>query len=379
MVNSLKEKLLQNIKNIYGWKTNRKIVVFSVDDYGNVRLDSKKARENMDHAGLKVKSRFDAHDTLESREDLEMLFEALASVKDKNGRNAVFTPYALPCNINFEAMAENGYQEYVYEILPQTYKKLEAIDAAAYRGAWDMWKEGIAKGLMVPQFHGREHLNLKVFKEKLKNKDAEVLTALKNRSYTSISDSGYATIKVSAAFDFWEFEENKSFAQVITEGLSAFEDVFGYKAVHFTPPAYNIHPVNHQTLAEGGIKYIDTGLIQKEHQGSGKYKIRFNYTGKRNNHMQYTMVRNVVFEPTNDAKIDSVALAMKQIETAFKWNKPAIISSHRVNFCGYVNPANRRKGMDELRLLLKKIVDKWPDTEFMAANELGDLISEGKK
>ena len=30
-----------HIKNISGWRTNRKIIVFSVDDYGNVRLSSK--------------------------------------------------------------------------------------------------------------------------------------------------------------------------------------------------------------------------------------------------------------------------------------------------------------------------------------------------
>jgi len=53
----MKQALLNNIKNIYGWKTKRKIVVISVDDYGNVRLNSKKARKNMDKAGLKVLSR----------------------------------------------------------------------------------------------------------------------------------------------------------------------------------------------------------------------------------------------------------------------------------------------------------------------------------
>ena len=70
----MKQTLLNHIKNIYGWKTKRKIIVISVDDYGNVRLDSKKARDKMDQAGLKILSRFDAYDTLETREDLEVLF-----------------------------------------------------------------------------------------------------------------------------------------------------------------------------------------------------------------------------------------------------------------------------------------------------------------
>ena len=90
----MKQTLLNNIKNIYGWKTKRKIVVISVDDYGNVRLDSKKSRKNMDKAGLKVNSRFDAFDTLETKEDLEILYEVLSSVKDRNNKSAVFTAYS---------------------------------------------------------------------------------------------------------------------------------------------------------------------------------------------------------------------------------------------------------------------------------------------
>ena len=101
---SIKQQLSNHIKNIPGWRTKRKLLVFSIDDYGNVRLDSKKARENLNRAGMKVKSRFDAFDALETREDLEMLFEVLNNVKDRTGHPAVFTPFALPCNINFERM-----------------------------------------------------------------------------------------------------------------------------------------------------------------------------------------------------------------------------------------------------------------------------------
>ena len=51
-------KIIANLKNSIGSKTNRKIIVFSVDDYGNVRLNSNDARINMDAAGMKVYSRF---------------------------------------------------------------------------------------------------------------------------------------------------------------------------------------------------------------------------------------------------------------------------------------------------------------------------------
>jgi len=370
-VAGIKEAISLNVKNLFGWRTKRKIVVFSVDDYGNVRLDSKQARKNLDAAGLKVHTAFDAYDALETKDDLEALYTALTSVKDKNGNPAVFTPFAVPCNINFEKMAAGKWQQYEYELLPETYSKLKG-----YEGSWQLWKEGIEQGLMVPQFHGREHINLKVFEEKLAKKDAELLTSLQNRSYTSLSSSGYPTISVTAAFEFWDFEENKKFREIILDGLNAFEKVFGYRSTHFNPPGGREHPVIHSYLKEGGIKYLDTGMIKKEHQGHGTVKTVYNYTGKKNTLGQVFQVRNVVFEPTDKGRNDWVAFTMAQIEAAFRWNRPAIISSHRVNFCGHIDEANRKTGIDELTLLLKKIVQRWPGVEFMSATALGDIIAE---
>ena len=59
------------MKNISGWRTDRKLVVFSVDDYGNVRLASKSAFENLEKSNIRFNSRFDRLDTLETRIDLE--------------------------------------------------------------------------------------------------------------------------------------------------------------------------------------------------------------------------------------------------------------------------------------------------------------------
>ena len=87
-------------------------------------------------------------------------------------------------------------------------------------------------------------------------------------------------------------------------------------------------------------------------------------------------VRNVVFEPAHERGFDWVNYSLKQIETAFFWNKPAIISSHRVNFCGHIDPKNREVGLTALKQLLHKIVNKWPEVEFMSSVELGDLLNK---
>jgi hypothetical protein len=377
----IKNSLTNNLKNMYGWKTDRKIVVISVDDYGNVRVDSRKAVEEMDEKGIKVKSPFkgfDLYDTLETKEDLEVLYETLTSVKDSNGRSAVFTPFTLPCNIDFEAMQKVDFREYVNENLESTFSKLAKLQPSAYDGAWSLWKDGIREKIMIPQFHGREHLNLKVFNELLKTRDEDLLTVLKNRSFARISNSKWSTISTTAAFDFWDIEENESFKEIIVDGLDAFENVFGFRATVFNAPAGKEHSSLHKVLNEKGVQYIDTPLIKSEHQGRGRYKKKINYTGKTNSFGQIFQVRNVLFEPTKPGVGDWAGYALKQIEYAFKWNRPAIISSHRVNFCGHIDPVNREKGIKSLKVLLKKIVERWPEVEFLAANELGEIIYNDK-
>ncbi|MGF1670526.1 MAG: hypothetical protein ACFCU6_08770 [Balneolaceae bacterium] len=376
-INEIKKNLILNAKNVIGWKTDRKIVVFSVDDYGNVRLDSRKARNRLDDACIKVKSKFkglDLYDSLETRDDLTMLYDVLSSVKDKNGRYAVFTPFAVPYNINFEKIEEDGYQEYSNELLPDTYEKLSHSQPDSYQGAWELWMEGIDKELMIPQFHGREHLNVNVFNEMLQKRDPSFMTILKNRSFSRLPSINHITISPVAAFDFWNPNENKDFEYIIESGLNAFEKVFGYRAVHFNAPAGRENSMIHQYLKNNGIRYIDTPMIKKEHQGMGKYSVKFNYTGKRNSQNQLFLVRNVVFEPTREITNHGVDYSLKQIEASFRWKRPAIISSHRVNFCGHINEENRKKGLGALKQLLSHIVKKWPDVEFFSADELGELI-----
>jgi hypothetical protein len=122
------------------------------------------------------------------------------------------------------------------ENLHDTYNKLEALQPDAYKGAWELWKEGITRKIFIPEFHGRAHLNLKVFEEKLKAADPALLTPLRRRSLIGIPETGYSTINFNASFDFWDFKETEDFPVMISDGLSRFEGVFGKKALHFTHP-----------------------------------------------------------------------------------------------------------------------------------------------
>jgi hypothetical protein len=375
---SLKSKVVGeinlNLKNIIGWKTNRKFIVFSIDDYGNVRNNSKESRDTLFKNGLTPKSAFDLYDSLETESDLLALYETLSSVKDSNGNPAVFTAFSTCANIDFEKMIATNFEKFYYEDLDATFAKLPG-----YENVKKLWNEGIQNKLLIPQFHGREHLNVNVLMNLLREKNKQVLLNFQNKSYSSIDDVGLNPIPYSAAFDFNKPEELEQLKEIINDGLRVFEKVFGYKATHFN--ACGSHKYHHSledTLHENGIKFIDAQRIQHEHHGYQKYSKSFNYTGKKNSNNQTYLVRNCVFEPTDASVDDWVNFTLKQIEASFRWQKPANISSHRVNFCGHIEESNRKIGLSQLNELLKRIVKRWPDVEFVSANELGEAIIKNK-
>jgi hypothetical protein len=118
--------------------------------------------------------------------------------------------------------------------------------------------------------------------------------------------------------------------------------------------------------------------IQTEPLGNGQSRRVLHYIGQRNNFGQHYLTRNCFFEPADPSK-DWLASCLSEIAAAFRMRKPAVISSHRINYIGGLNPANRVNGLSLLSQLLKKITTRWPDVEFMTSAELGDLITQNSK
>ena len=268
----VKQDLLNHLKNVGGWRTERKLVIFSVDDYGNLRIRNRNALNTLRKEGLAVSQRFDCLDNLENAKDLSLLFEVLQSVSDRNGRPAVFTPYALPCNIDFEGMAANDFREYVYEKLPLTYAKLAREDTD-YIGAWELWRQGINLGILAPQFHGREHFNLANFNDLLAKGNKDLITCLHNGSYVTVPahsnyDSGW-----TAAFAYKAQLEIETFPLIIESGIQAFNEVYGYLPVAFTPPAQHFPPQLDDQLRTWGFEAVDRAFRQNRNYNGVSKKV----------------------------------------------------------------------------------------------------------
>ena len=360
--------IIKILSNLPGWRTNRKIVVIESDDWGSIRMSSKKAYQELEQAGIVLNkgygARYNKYDTLASKEDLELLFEVLTSVKDKNGNHAKMTALSLVANPDFDKIKENGFTKYIYEPYTTTLQKYNKADAFA------LWKQGYDQNIFVPEFHGREHLNVATWLRALQQGDKEALIAFDQRIW------GYSRKKgmgFQAAFDVEVPEDIEMQKHIVADGLVLFEKIHGRKARFFVPPNGPLNNQLEEVAAQGGIKYMSTPKIHHEPLGNGKTKTHYRYIGKKNTFNQTYITRNAFFEPSDSIR-DEVTACMAEIELAFKWKKPAVLSSHRVNFIGGLEPKNRDTSLNQLRDLLKAIVSKWPEVEFMTSSELGSLI-----
>jgi len=366
---SLLRKALTYSSNIAGWKTNRKIIVLESDDWGSIRMPSLSAFNRLKEVGIPVdNNHYNRLDTLESNADMEGLFDILSAFKDKKGNHPVLTGICVVANPDFEKIREANFQKYFYEPFTQTLKRYPAHDRV-----FDLWKEGFNKRLFVPQFHGREHLNVLRWLRDLQSGNAHTRLAFDNQLWGITSPMirrGY-----QPAFEPDSSYDIKYHVEVISDGVDLFENLLGYSPRYIVPPngpfSNRLMPI----LEEKRIKYIMVDKWQKEPLGDGRFKNRFHYLGKKNNNGIMYLSRNASFEPSSDNS-DWVDKCLSDIKFAFRMHKPATISTHRVNYIGYLNESNRSRNLLLLKELLRRIIVKWPEVEFFTSVELGDLINK---
>lgn len=373
---SIKSKLLINAKNLIGIKTRRKLVVIYVDDYGSIRVRDKEAYRNLLKAGLAVDKTRYGYDTLCTTEDLQMLFDVLTSVKDKNGHNAVFTPFANIANPDFEKIKASGFRQYYREPFTATMERM----GKAYEGAFDLWKQGIAVGIFCPEYHGTEHISVWKFMKALQEGHRSTMLSFENGSVCAPFFKDEPAIDhPTAVFDIVKASDNEALKEDVRVGLNMFEELLGYRAVQFTPGASIYSPLLHGALAENGIKSIHVERYKAYPLGEGRFVKSFLYTGKKNKVGQRYIVRNCVFEPFLDNgshNTDAVAICLQNIEAAFRMHSPALISTHRVNFAGAIESHHRDESLKMLHELLNAIVRRWPDVEFVSGADMDRSLFE---
>ena len=370
------DNLRRNISNIPGWRSNRKILVIESDDWGSVRIRDKVAYTALKDKGLNVDQvHYDSFESLESNEDLELLFDLLLSFKDKNGRHPVFTPMCIMGNPDFEKIKESDYQYYFFQPLHETIKEFPNSNYIL-----DLWKVGFDNEFFAPEIHGREHINVRRYLKILQSHDGKegLRYALEHHSVGPAAYKGINFPNYLGALYPETKEEIPELHNYIIEAGKLFKEYMGYKPRVFIAPNAEEPKELESSLSQIGVKYLTRSKKRVYPLGDGNFAKEWNFVGQKTEHDQIYLNRNAFFEPVcfgeHEHITDWVDSCLNEIAIAFRWRKPAVISSHRVNYVGSISPQNRDQGLKELKRLLTKVLKKWPDVEFRSSFELGQVI-----
>ncbi len=362
-------KILDNIKltlsNLPGLKTNRKFVVFESDDWGSIRMPDLQTQNYAVKKNLiSLDDPYMRYDTLENENDLVCLFEVLNKFKDIHGNHPKFTFYMVQANPDFQNILNSNYSKYQYRSFAESY--IDYNKGVTLK----VLKEGINEQLVLPQFHCREHVNVPLWMHYLKNNHSGVRNAFSLKIMgASFHDIISRKKNFQAAWDFNNKEQLYEVSETIVDGLRLFKQEFGFESRTVTAPSYTWSVEQEKLLFEYGVRSIETIPLQKIPSGdSKKYNSKIRYTKAPSNHTVGYIQRNVFFEPSLfDISIKSI---MKRIEYAFANKKPAIIGTHRINFMGSLYEENRNSSLSELTILLKALLKKWPDVQFIDSETL---------
>lgn len=367
----LKEKLSKNYINAIGWSSRQKYLLIESDDWGAVRMPSKEVYKKLIDHNIEVDTlHIDKLDAVESQDDLNALFNTLENFKDREGNSAVLTAYHVVANPNFEKIKASDKNEYFYETILETYKRHPHTKQVP-----NLINEGIKKGIYIPQYHGREHVHVKRYLEALNSESKKEQIAFENKAIVSSKSTTCKNPYLAQyfkGFDYNNSEEHEEIENIHRDGLKIFKEIFGMSSITFMAQGSvwgdHILPM----LKEEGVQLIPgQQLIPTTDDG---HKIANKKWGSKNKLGQVHWRRNCKFEPARNQDFDWINKCLAEIKIAFRWGKPAVISSHRENFIGSIFEENRTQSLAKLEELLTAVQKNWPEVKFISTAQLAELM-----
>jgi hypothetical protein len=367
MIKSLAKKIyhrfLRQKINAGSFSVKGHIVVFESDDWGCQRIHSKKEKDYLDsYPGFKPHDSFEDGDCLETRDDFDALAKVLKSFSDRQGRHPVFTLNYVLNNLVFAPLDVSTKEQFTYEPLEQTYLR------AHVPFVWNDQAYRAPDSVFAFSLHAFAHLNEARF--------LEDIGANKNGAKNFYVHGAVATTDPYNFFCYMD-EMGGGKANVassllrLQKAYEQFESVFHKKSLCFTPSCGVLDPSSLSSLAAMGfsaVKITDSfyrsfdGTTFHKHPIKSRQKLVVSSSSR-------FLVRNCNFEPVffDEKALDQ---CLQDIAFAFKCRKPAIISTHRMNYVSGFDPEAYQRRLALLSELLSQIMARYPDIQFMSTDDL---------
>lgn len=346
--------------------TERKVLTVESDDYGvcawTANSEIYNAITQLDVARnylTQVKNWVGG--TLETPDVLERLFSFLEQYHGRDGRPANFVPCYGVANPDFASIKADGYREYhdiwLDEGVPGRWKRECALDKA---------REGMTRGVWVPEFHTRlHHANPYKWLQSVREGSPEART-------------------------FFEFEVFQC-----EERRPEYEDMSKEEQIAWIAPAIDRFRAMFARVPRAGVNSDATEVTEEVWRARGLKVRMFKQNSIEQRHLapgdrlpmgQYradidmTMLnRNVFFEPLGSGDLDGphcAREALRNVEANWAQGEPAIVSSHRKNYRSMVGNETQN-GYDQAEYLYGELTLRHPDLHFLTTWEVAQMYRQG--
>jgi len=289
-------------------------------------------------------------DSLETVEDISLLFDLISKFKDHFEYPPVLTANFITHNINYNNSDSLSF------IPLSEYLKEEPELIAKY-------KEGIKKKIFHPQLHGYCHYDLSKLNSFYCSDEGKELFKIGFLT-------GKSTIRGNLRQLRSEFSQNNvEIEKKLKYAVEEFNNLFNYYPQSIIPPHFILDKQYFKILGNHGIQAIQASNRLIDSKGKRYRKIYF-----RNKNGFLWVPRNARLDPHPDYKYFSES-CISDIASAFNSYIPAVIDFHRVNISGKYNREYRNKSLEELNKVLLHVSKHWPDVKFINTQELLNLCN----
>ena len=342
------------------------VVVIESDDWGACELVPEHSMVERYNATLEKygKGKGWAEHGLERPFELKELYDVLESHKGADGNPAIFTSFTAMGNPDFKAIRENGFTKYVDIPINKGFPEKWQGE-----GIIDTMLEGMNRGVWCPEYHAiLHHTSPRLWLELLRSDSEDGKFARELFDMNS-----YFQMHHLPEYEAYNIHEQYEF---IHAGFRRFKETFGrMPEAAVTSDAY---PETELLWMALGVKAV---AIKNCRVNSGEVVVYptkpwnmqdvYAKLGDCSSIADCTFLTRNVFCEMGVPKED-ILKAIKRNRTVY--NEPSVISSHRVNYCCFVDE-KRKNAMDRLDEILTEL-----DKEgycYLTSAELASLYRSG--
>lgn len=362
------------------WKEHHAVVIES-DDWGMCgEGKDREAHQRLSALGYKLDSRpgrLNYANTLETQGDLEALYRTLEGFKDRLGRSPVVTANFIVTNPDYPRIEEEGFAKYHFVPISEGFPGTWSLRGTAL----EVWRSGIRRKLVVPEYHGFSHCNQVNWMEGLRRGDKRLLDFFReemvtsSRRYATVSEYGIAGPGGIAFESFWDQYRE------VAAGCEIFREAFG-RDPRLTIPPHDVS--DSRTLlafAKAGMNLVQserrtlTGILGLRPLGPRSV---LHATARAITQLTVTFrwYRNVRLEPKESRSKDEATSALELSNRILRAGGPVIVGSHRQNYVAGVEPDNAGQGRRRLASFLAGLRED-PKLVFLSSFEAAQLSLHG--